>query len=220
MKTIEEINLLVKTAQYAPPVYPYKKTGDKELDEIFRKRYYNSDAYQRYIMNRERRLVGNRQMPTGRTTIPGAGRSWGSGYTGNEIRHGGTYSSKSSLHPRNYDSATGMYNTGNGLVGYNQLASTKMMQKWMDAGENGKESNEWKAYANESKRKAESYLPNNKPQHTYAGSLRPQSQIAKDNGLTRGPSGSSNEFGSNPNDAGVEGSVQCPTCGGRGTIGA
>lgn len=147
---------------------------------------------------RRRQINRSRQQALGRQGAP-AGRSIGSGYTGNEIRHGGIYATNPS------DAPVGPRWQGD----YRNLKSTQMMKKWMDAGNpasgGGVNSPKWKDYVANSKQNAESYTPNNPYQYTYAGSQSIDNQTtagryAQQNGV------SGSEFGAN-SDQGVEGSA-------------
>ena len=139
-----------------------------------------------------------------------AGRSIGTGYTGNEIRHGGTYATPPGGKPHNQIGTNGkgeaIYSDGNGgRKTYGQLASMQMMDRWNQAAKGGPKSKGWKDYVANSKQEAVSYKPNNPYQYTYAGSQpRADQATAGDYGKRQGATW--NEFGAPVNDMNVPGS--------------
>ena len=172
---------------------------DPDLKKLFPNKRPMSEGERFQAQEARRRQINrSRQQALGRQGAP-AGRSIGSGYTGNEVRHGGVYATN----PR--DAPVGPRWQGD----YRNLKSTQMMKKWMDAGNpasgGGVNSHKWKDYVANSKQNAASYTPNNPYQYTYAGSQSMDNQTtagryAQQNGV------SGSEFGSD-SDQGVEGSA-------------
>ena len=170
---------------------------DPELKKLFPNKRPMSEGERFQAQEARRRQINrSRQQALGRQGAP-AGRSIGSGYTGNEIRHGGIYATNPS------DAPVGPRWQGD----YRNLKSTQMMARWNAAGKSGKGSKEWNAYVNDPTRKANqaSYLPPNQPQYTYGGSQTMPDRMPPSSPAKQQVTGVS-EFGSD-SDQGVEGSA-------------
>ena len=213
MYAIEEINSMVKSAKLTPILYFRDMDGqDPELEQIFGERKVRLQRNREQLQQKRRfiRNVNGRQMIDVTGNMPVAGRSIGTGYTGNEIRHGGTYTAPSGGKPHSQigtnEKGEAVYSDGNGgKKTYGQLASTQMMNRWNQAAKGGPISQGWKDYVANSKQEAASYAPSNPYQYTYAGSQSMDDQATAGRYAQQNEV-SGSEFGSD-SDQGVEGSA-------------